>query len=552
MDKDEGIYLSKLRKRAEEAISQRQVKNQVTSEDVKEILHELQIYQTELEMQNEHLRQTKTGLDDSRKKYFDLFNLAPIGYVTMDDSLVIQEDNLTFSKMVGATPGKILKKKLSSYVTPNSQDKLYLHVRRVLETKGKQSDEITLKGATETMVRIVSIPVIEDGKLSIRSALIDITEELKAERELQSTKARLETILANIPAAVMMAEAPSGKIIYTNPEMNRIYGIAEDGDLHSHQSTKALQGRHIDGSPYKPSDLPLARTISSGEAIKGEEIEFDVEGGKSIVMSMNSVPVRDPGGHVVAAVVIGVDITKMKEVERKIIDRSEALSRSNADLQQYAYVASHDLQEPLRMVVSYLSLLDRRYKGELDGRAQDYIKFAVEGGERMKVLISDLLEYSRIDTQAKPFEPLDLNEVLAQTLKNLEEPIRESDAQITAERLPTIMADENQMLRLLQNLIGNSIKFRGKERPLIHVGCDEAEKEYICSVADNGIGLNMQYADKIFQMFQRLHGREEYPGTGVGLAVAKKIIERHGGRMWVESEEGNGAKFYFSIPKHST
>jgi light-regulated signal transduction histidine kinase (bacteriophytochrome) len=230
------------------------------------------------------------------------------------------------------------------------------------------------------------------------------------------------------------------------------------------------------------------------------------------------------------------------------VKADEELKRSNDELQQFAYVASHDLQEPVRMVINYLSLLERRNKDRLDPKSVEYLNFALDGGVRMRQLISDLLLYSRIDTQGKEIAPVNMQEVVSKTLILLKVPIEESKADVIVNPLPIIMADESQMMQVMQNLISNALKFHGLERPLIRVSSTQGAKEWTFAVKDNGIGLNMRYADKIFQMFQRLHTGSEYPGTGVGLAVAKKIIDRHGGRIWVESEEGKGATFFFTIP----
>jgi len=237
---------------------------------------------------------------------------------------------------------------------------------------------------------------------------------------------------------------------------------------------------------------------------------------------------------------MSMDVTERVESEME-------LKRSNAELQQFAYVASHDMQEPLRMVINYLSLLEIRLKNQLDPKAEEYISFAVKGGARMRQLIDDLLEYSRVDIE-KEFAPVKMDEVVSRTLGLLNMPIMESGAEITVGPLPTIMADESQMIQVMQNLVGNAIKFRGKMPSKISISASQGSREWTFSITDNGIGLNMKYAERIFQMFQRLHSMEEYPGTGVGLAVTKKIIERHGGKIWVESEEGKGATFFFTIP----
>ena len=218
-------------------------------------------------------------------------------------------------------------------------------------------------------------------------------------------------------------------------------------------------------------------------------------------------------------------------------------------LQHFAYIASHDLQEPLRMVASYVQLLARRYQGKLDADADEFIGFAVDGATRMQTLINALLAYSRVGTQAKEFAPTDCEAILDGTLAGLKKTIEENGAVITRDPLPTVMGDGTQLGQLFQNLIGNGIKFRGAAPPRIHVSSRRNGKGWVFSVRDHGIGIDPQYAERIFVMFQRLHTKGEYPGTGIGLAVCKKIIERHGGQIWIESQPGEGATFHFTIPQ---
>jgi light-regulated signal transduction histidine kinase (bacteriophytochrome) len=226
----------------------------------------------------------------------------------------------------------------------------------------------------------------------------------------------------------------------------------------------------------------------------------------------------------------------------------EELECSNAELEQFAYVSSHDLQEPLRMITSYLQLLKRRYQGNIDEKADKYIYYAVDGAARMQVLINDLLEFSRITTRPGELEPTDCELVLNQVLSNLDLYIKENKATVSHDPLPELIADSTQMAQVFQNLIANSIKFHGEEASIINICAEKRANDWLFSVQDNGIGIDLQYSDKIFEVFKRLHNKEEYPGTGIGLAVCKKIIERHSGRIWVESELGKGSTFYFTLP----
>ncbi|OUL33195.1 CHASE3 domain-containing protein [Nostoc sp. 106C] len=287
--------------------------------------------------------------------------------------------------------------------------------------------------------------------------------------------------------------------------------------------------------------------------------------------AVRAIPVLDGNGQIIEWVGTHTDITERKladealqqakaELEIKVAERTaelyklnEDLKRSNQELEQFAYVASHDLQEPLRAVAGYSQLLGQEYQELLDESAQEYLAYIVDGATRMRQLIQDLLAYSRVGTRGQAFVPTDCNIVLNQALSNLQVAIAESKAIITRDSLPTVHADKTQLLQLFQNLIGNAIKFRQRESPQIHIGAVkgaenlEAKSEWLFCIQDNGIGIKPQYLERIFEVFRRLHTRREFAGTGIGLAICKKIVERHGGRIWAESQLGAGTRFYFTL-----
>ncbi len=259
-------------------------------------------------------------------------------------------------------------------------------------------------------------------------------------------------------------------------------------------------------------------------------------------VAVRTEEIRDANGR------LSVELDERRRAEQRMAQYASDLARSNAELEQFAYVASHDLQEPLRMVASFTQLLARRYQGKLDQNADEFIGFAVDGANRMQQLINDLLVYSRVGTRGRTLAPTDLTEVLKDAEANLHQAIGESGAVITHDPLPVVSGDQVQLTQLFQNLLANALKFRGGEAPRIHVSAQAREADWLLSVKDNGIGLAPEHQERIFAIFQRLHGRGEYPGTGIGLAICKKIVERHGGHIWVESAPGQGSTFYFNIP----
>jgi len=294
--------------------------------------------------------------------------------------------------------------------------------------------------------------------------------------------------------------------------------------------------------------------ILSGLVVPKGDIFFSNWLNNDSFLAATHMPVQ--AVRAVLAIIITVTVAGMIrifewETKKKLELKIEKITTLNKELESFAYSASHDLKEPLRVVAGFVGLLERRYKDSLDEKAHEYIKYTIDGTKRMQELISDLLEYSKVGTKSREFRPTDCSLILSKAILDLKAAIEESCAIVTYDNLPTIMADSSQLTSLFQNLVGNAIKYRSKEAPRIHVAAEKKANEWVFSVRDNGIGIDPKFKDRIFAVFQRLHTSVEYSGTGIGLAICKKIAERHGGNIWVESEPGEGATFYFTIPTDS-
>jgi PAS domain S-box-containing protein len=371
------------------------------------------------------------------------------------------------------------------------------------------------------------------------AAARDVTERKRAEEKLLAASLYSRSLLeASLDPLVTISK--EGKITDVNKATEDVTGY----------NRKELIGSDFSEYFTRPQEARAGylKVFTEG-LVKDYPLTIRHKSGRITEVVYNASLYRNPQGEIQGVFAAARDITVRKLMENELRQTVEKLQQSNAELEQFAYVASHDLQEPLRMVASYVQLIERRYKGKLDSDADEFIGYAVDGANRMRGLIDDLLTYSRVGRLGKPFELTNLETTLSVVLLNLQALISETDAQVTHDILPVVIADGGQLVQLFQNLIGNAIKFHGKEPPQIHVSVQTKDTEYLFSVQDNGIGIAPEYFDRLFKIFQRLHTREEYPGSGIGLAVCKKIVERHGGRIWIESQEGKGSTIYFTLSK---
>jgi PAS domain S-box-containing protein len=373
----------------------------------------------------------------------------------------------------------------------------------------------------------------------------DITDHRRAEDEFKRLSYTNRLLLESAGDGICGVDA-EGFVTFINKAGAAMLGY-KAGELIGEKSHSKWHYKKPDGTPYPSEECPIYAAYKDGLDRTGQEV-FWTKKGAGLPIDFTSRPIYEDG-RIAGAVFTFKDITERKQAEEERERLISDLGRSNRELEQFAYVASHDLQEPLRMVASYVQLLQKRYKGKLDVKADQYIHFAVDGALRMQKLIEGLLAYSRITRRGADFRTVDTNHIFSQAVSNLSAAIQDSMAIITKDHLPAVPGDENQLIQLFQNLIGNAMKFRKPDTPpLVHVSAKRGEAEWIFSVRDNGIGISPEYYDRVFLIFQRLHTRQEYPGTGIGLALCKRIIERHNGHIWVESVPGEGTIFFFTIP----
>ncbi len=365
----------------------------------------------------------------------------------------------------------------------------------------------------------------------------DITERRRAEEALRRASAYNRSLIeASLDPLVTIG--PDGKITDVNAATEAITG----------RSRSELIGTDFSDYFTEPDRARAGyQQVFREGSVHDYALEVRGPNGRSTPVLYNATVYRDEAGQVVGVFAAARDVTERYRLEQALAERATALERSNRDLEQFAYVASHDLQEPLRMVASYVELLASRYQGRLDEKADRFIHYAVDGAARMQTLINDLLTFSRVTTRARPFTPTSSEAALAEALANLQRSIAEKDAVVTHDPLPQVMADPTQLEQVLQNLVGNALKFCDR-KPHVHVRAERRDSDWLFSVRDNGIGIAPEHAGRLFVLFQRLHTREQYPGTGIGLAVCKKVVERHGGCIWVESQPGEGSTFYFTLP----
>lgn len=495
-------------------------------------------------------KEAQEAVRRSEERFKALVQNAVDAVTILDAEGNIVYESPPIERIVGYTPAERAGTNAFGNVHPDDLPLLQRAFGEVLEAPGKTvwaEMRVRHKDGSWRIIEATGTNLLHDPAVEgIVANWHDVTEQREYERLLRENEERFRLVFTESPIGKAIVNLDF-RIERVNPHLLEFLGYAEEELIG--QSFVDFSYPEDRGAVLDQTGKLRNREISRFQIEK----RFVTKGGEPRWVSLSGAAVRNQAGDLLYFLMMAEDIQQRKELDQALRRFTEELQRSNQELEQFAYVASHDLQEPLRMVTSYLQLIKQRYQGQLDEDADEFIHYAVDGANRMKMLIQDLLSFSRVGTRGRLPEPVDSEEAIERVLSDLQPVIAETGAQITHDPLPTVQADPTQFHQLLSNLIGNAIKFRGNDSPRIHMGAQREDDGWLFSVRDNGIGFDAsEYGERIFVIFQRLHTKTEYGGTGIGLALCKKIVERHGGRIWVESQPGEGATFYFTLPDRKT
>jgi len=489
------------------------------------------------------------SLNESEAKYRALFDSSGDAIILMDREHLIDCNKKTL-EMFRCTKEELLASKLQRFwpeIQPDGSSSLSSFTEKLQaalkgETPTFQVKRLRYDGS-EFDAEITYTFVTLNEKSYMQAIIRDITKRKSANIRLKEGEDKYRTLFESAIDTVILID--NEIVVDCNLAALKMFRTTRE-QLVGQKTWSFMPEFQPGGLPSKEIGKEKTRQAINGETLflewrflRGDGTEFDAE------LTFNTINLK--GQKYFQAIIR--DITERKQSAEQMKKLTQELERSNTDLAQFAYVASHDLQEPLRMVTSFVQLLQKRYQGKLDKDADEFISFAVDGASQMQKLINDLLKYSRVGTHGKSMEATNCNIVVTHALSNLRKVIKESGAIINIDHLPTIKADYTQFVQLFQNLMSNAIKYHGEKQPEILLRASDKNNYWLFSIRDNGIGIDKEYIEKIFIIFQRLHAKDKYPGTGIGLSICKKIVERHGGRIWAESKTGRGSTFYFTIPK---
>ena len=487
-------------------------------------------------------RRAEETLRMTEARYRRLFETAQDGILVLDaDSGQVVDANPFMQILLGYSLDEFMGKKLweiGPFKGTEASKSVFAELK-VKDSVRYESLSLERKDGGRVEAEFISNAYSAYQRRLIQCNIRDITERNRAVEALRLSEARYRRQFETAPDGILLLDAETGQVVDANPFMQVLLGYSLD----------EFMGKKLwEIGPFKgiEASKTIFAELNVKDSVRYESMSLERYDGSRVEAEFISNAYFADKRRLIQCNIR--DITERRLLEKLAEERIAELARSNAELGQFGYVASHDLQEPLRAVASCVQLLQKRYAGKLDARADEFIAHSVAGIKRMETLINDLLAYSRVGTEAQPLVPTNCESLITNVLADLSMAIAESGAVVTHDPLPVLEADSTQLAQIFQNLIGNAIKFHGARPPRIHVGAEMDAGVWTISVADNGIGIEPQYFERVFQVFQRLHTRKEYQGTGIGLAICKKIVERHGGRLWIESQPEQGSVFRFTLP----
>ncbi len=572
--KEDGlISAAELRKRAEEIAREKAAPSPkhaeaLTSEESQRVLHDLQVHQIELEMQNEELRRAQVELEESRARYFDLYDLAPVGYCTISTNGLILEANLTAATLLGVSRDALVNHPIRRFVLKADQVRYDLHCKHIVENGEPQACELRMAKNDGTVFWVhmkASAAKDANGGSVWRVVLTDITERKVTEgslervhAEVENERLRLETVMDVLPTGVAITDALGGTI-QTNTEFERIWAGPRPS-TRSLDDYAVFKGWWIGTSePVALEEWASAQAIREGKAVVGQMLEIQrFDGSRAFVINSAS-PVRDAAGNVIGSAIAIQDITSLRKAELRIQELNDALKKHvatvdamNKELESYSHSVSHDLRTPLRFVNRIAHLLLYEPGAHLSNGAAQQVNMILQATGEMAKLIESLLVFSQMSREPMKKRRVDLKRLFQEAANELHHAQEDCCVEIVIEDLPPCQGDRTLLKEVVVNLLGNALKFtQRREQARITIGCTEAADETAYFIQDNGVGFDMSDADSLFVPFHRLHKPADFEGSGIGLALVKRIIERHGGRVWALGEIDKGATFFFTLGKET-